>query len=160
MPIHFHPKTLDNTQAMFAPSTRPFKYLTLHIQSPNPPLPSLHSPPNPPKMEDHPNNNHVLGSAALTIGTLCIAFALITAFNLQYLFTATIPFILVGTALILYGKHVRNKGVVEKGALPPEQPKAKRSPKLIIVVSKHGVFTGENRRERRVKEKRAKNRYA
>ena len=55
------------------------------------------------------NNHTILGGAALVTGSLFLAFAFITVLDVRYLFTATIPLILVGIVLIVYGRNARSK---------------------------------------------------
>jgi membrane protein implicated in regulation of membrane protease activity len=66
-------------------------------------------------MEEHPDDRLVFGGAAIVVGVLLIALAMITAFDIRYLFTGTLPFITVGVCLIVYGWYVFNKEVDEKG---------------------------------------------
>jgi hypothetical protein len=51
-------------------------------------------------MAPHPDDNLILSGASFSIGTLFLIFATITAFDIYYLFFATLPFIVLGQALL------------------------------------------------------------
>ena len=111
-------------------------------------------------MEEHPEDRLVFGGAAIVVGVLFIAFAMITAFDIRYLFTGTLPFIAIGVCLMVYGWYALNKEVDENGqsrqTIRFGRTKTKIHKDQGTRVRKHHIHVGENRKERRLREKREK----
>jgi hypothetical protein len=57
----------------------------------------------------------IVGGAALVTGGLFLAFAFITVLDVQYLFTATAPLLIVGTGLVVFGRNALDKADDDKG---------------------------------------------
>lgn len=64
-------------------------------------------------MEAHADDNWLFGIAAMAIGALFIVFGSITAFDIRYLFTGTVPFIVVGVSLVVFGRYLFHKEVID-----------------------------------------------
>ena len=65
------------------------------------------------KMDE--NDHTIVGGAALVTGSLFLAFAFITVLDVRYLFTATIPLMVVGIVLIVFGRNSRSKAENDQG---------------------------------------------
>ena len=62
-------------------------------------------------MAPHPDDNLILSGASFFIGTLFLLFATVTAFDIYYLFFATLPFIILGLGLLSLGSYWWSKPV-------------------------------------------------
>ena len=65
------------------------------------------------------NDHTIVGGAALVTGSLFLAFAFITVLDVRYLFTATIPLVVVGIMLVVFGRRARSKADEDKGKFEP-----------------------------------------
>lgn len=96
----------------------------------------------------------------MLVGLLFIAFTTITAFDVRYLFTCTLPFIAAGVCLMIYGWYVFNKEVDEKGKSQQTMRLCQSKTDIDIEngaqIKKHHVHVGENRKERRLRDKRVR----
>ena len=61
------------------------------------------------------NDHTIVGGATLVTGSLFLAFAFITVLDVRYLFTATIPLIVVGIMLIVFRRNARSKAGNDTG---------------------------------------------